>query len=169
MIWKCSSFFLVFVLSYYKSVFAFWVPCCDVWYDFSIQNDVRFVFTSSCLFVYLHVLFASIVFVWAKWCPTHIVLCVLLCSSSPCASYVASFPGLSICDCPSLFFNVYLGKCKYDHDTWLISAISFYLVETKVCNVLILCYYSYQKLLQCCVSKFVYSLFKSTNTILIVI
>jgi hypothetical protein len=62
------------------------------------------------------------------------------CSSSPCVSYVASFPGLSICDCPSLFFNVYLGKCKYDHDTWLIS---FYLVETKVCNVLILCYYSY--------------------------
>jgi hypothetical protein len=47
----------------------------------------------------------------------------LLCSSSPCVSYVVSFPALSICDCPALFFNVYLGKCKYDHHTWIISAI----------------------------------------------
>jgi len=30
-------------------VFTFWVPCNDVHYDFSIKNDVQFVFTSSCL------------------------------------------------------------------------------------------------------------------------
>jgi hypothetical protein len=152
MIWTCSSFFVVFVLSYYKCVFAFRVPCCDVCYDFSMKT----MFGSSLPLVvcgWAHVLFASVVFVWAKWCPTHIVLCFLLCSSSPCVSYVVSFPALSICDCPALFFNVYLGKCKYDHHTWIISAISFYLVETKVCNVLILFYYSYQKLLQCRVLK----------------
>jgi len=26
-----------------------WIPCCDVRYDFRIKDDVRFVFTSSCL------------------------------------------------------------------------------------------------------------------------
>jgi hypothetical protein len=36
-----------FVLSY---VFTFWVPCCDVRYDFVKKNDVRFVVTSSCLY-----------------------------------------------------------------------------------------------------------------------
>jgi hypothetical protein len=32
-------------------VFTFWVPCCDIRYDFSIKrNNVRFIFTSSCLY-----------------------------------------------------------------------------------------------------------------------
>ena len=30
-----------------------------------------------------------------------LIFCFLLCSSSLCVSYVASFPGLSIFDCPS--------------------------------------------------------------------
>ena len=38
--------FFVVVLLF---VFTFWVTC-DVRYDFRIKNDVRFVFTSSCLY-----------------------------------------------------------------------------------------------------------------------
>jgi hypothetical protein len=49
MIWTCSSFLLVFVLSYYKCVFAFRVPCCDVCYDFSIKT------MSVCLYLQLFV------------------------------------------------------------------------------------------------------------------
>ena len=135
---------------------------------FQHTHDVRFVFTFSCVWYLSCLICVSCVRLSKVVSNTYYVV-FLLCFSLPFVSYVASFPGLSICDCPALFFNVYLGKCKNDHHTWIISAISFYLVETKVCNVLILCYYSYQKLLQCCVSKFVYSLFKSTNTILIVI
>jgi hypothetical protein len=39
------SFFVVVILF----VFTFWVSWCDVRYDFCIKNDVRFIFTSSCL------------------------------------------------------------------------------------------------------------------------
>jgi hypothetical protein len=43
--------------------------------------------------------------VYVLLCPTHIVLCFF---SSSCVPYVASFSGLFIIDCPSLFSNVYL-------------------------------------------------------------
>ena len=109
MIWTCSSFYLVLVLSYYKCFFAFRVPCCDVCYDFII----KMMFGSSLPPVVCgraHILFSSVVFVLAKWCPTHIVLCFLLCSSSPCVSYVASFPGLSIC--VSALLSCALQRCN---------------------------------------------------------
>ena len=35
------------VCAFLLSVFTFWVPCCDVRYDFPHKHDVRFVFTSS--------------------------------------------------------------------------------------------------------------------------
>ena len=119
---------------------------------FQHKHDVRFVFTSSCLWLGSFLICVSCVRLSKVVSNTYCVV-FLLCSSSPCVSYVVSFPALFICDCHSVFFNFYLGKCKYDHHTWIISAISFYLVETKVCNILKLFYYSYQKLLQCCVLK----------------
>jgi len=47
------------------------------------------------------------VVIYVEWCLTHIVLCcILFCFSS--VSYVTSFSGLSIFDCPSVFPEVYL-------------------------------------------------------------
>ena len=54
--------------------FKFWVPCCDVRYEFRITT----MFASSLpAFVCSrdHVLFTLYVFVRVYWCPTHIVLC----------------------------------------------------------------------------------------------
>jgi len=64
-------------------VFTFWVPCCDVRYDFRIKT----MFGSSLPPVVCrrtHVLFTLFVFACVWWCPTHIVLCVLFCLSSSC-------------------------------------------------------------------------------------
>ena len=38
----------------------------------------------------------------------NIQFSILFCLSSSCVSYVTSFSGLSICDAPSVFSNVYL-------------------------------------------------------------
>jgi hypothetical protein len=46
-----------------------------------------------------HVFFTLFVFACVMWCPTHIVLCFVLFSSS-CVHYVVSFSGLTIVDCP---------------------------------------------------------------------
>ena len=73
-------------------VFTFWVPCCDVRYDFCIQPMLG----SSLPPIICgrnHVLFELFVFVYVYGCPTHIV---------------ASFSGLSIFDSPSVFSNIYL-------------------------------------------------------------
>ena len=35
------------------------------------------------------------------------ILCILFCFSTSCVPYVASFSGLSIFDCPSVFFSIY--------------------------------------------------------------
>ena len=66
----CSSVFRVILLCF----FTFWVPCCDVRYDFRIET----MFGSSLSPVVCrraNVLFTLFVFVCAEWCPTHIVLC----------------------------------------------------------------------------------------------
>ena len=80
-------------------VFAIWVPYCDVCCGF--RSEQRF--GSSLPRVVCrraHVLFTLLVFVCVRWCPTHIVLRLcLLCLSSSCVPYVASFSGLSIFDC----------------------------------------------------------------------
>ena len=55
------------------------------------------------------------VFVYVQWCLTHIVLCF----SSSCVAYVASFSRLSIFVCPSVFSNVYvLTKHNQEHATY---------------------------------------------------
>jgi hypothetical protein len=89
-------------------VFTFWVPCCNVRYDFYIKkNDARFVhylqlFVGElmsylrylCLFVYSGV--------------QHILCCVFVLSVSSCVPYVASFSVLSMLIVPSVFSNVYI-------------------------------------------------------------
>ena len=91
----CNIVFCVVLLC----VLTFFVPCCDVCYDFHIKT----MFGSSLLPVVcrrVHVLFTLFVFVYVWWCPTHIVLCFLFCLSSSCVLYVASFSGFSFLDCP---------------------------------------------------------------------
>jgi hypothetical protein len=46
---RVVHFFLIVFCVALSCPFTFRVPCCDVRYDFRIKNDVRFVFTSSCL------------------------------------------------------------------------------------------------------------------------
>jgi hypothetical protein len=65
-----SNFFCVVLLP----VFMFWVPCCDIRYDFRIKT----MFGSSLppgVCRRAHILFTLFVFVCVKLCPTHIVLC----------------------------------------------------------------------------------------------
>ena len=80
-------------------IFTFWVPCCDVRYDFRINTMVRFVVCSpedSCPVYIISVLFTYIVLVVSN---TYCVV-FLYCFSSYCVPYyVASFTGLSIFDC----------------------------------------------------------------------
>ena len=68
----CSHFLLIFCV-FLVCVFTFWVPCCDVRYDFRIKT----MFRSSLLPVVCkraHVIFTLYVIVFVQWCPTHIVL-----------------------------------------------------------------------------------------------
>ena len=52
-----------------------------------------------------HVFFTLFVFVYLKWCPTHVVF--LFCLSLFCEPYVASFSGLSIFYCPfGIFYRL---------------------------------------------------------------
>jgi hypothetical protein len=64
-------------------VFMFWVPWCDVHYDFHVKT----MFGSSLPSVVCrraHVLFMLFVFVCASWCPRHIMfvcfVCFVLCT-----------------------------------------------------------------------------------------
>jgi hypothetical protein len=76
-----GSVLLIFLFFYFVllCIFTFWVPCCDVSYDFSI----KIMFGSSLPLVICkraHVLFAVFVFVFVCvwWCPAHIVMCFCL-------------------------------------------------------------------------------------------
>jgi hypothetical protein len=86
-------------------VFMFWVPWCDVHYDFHVKT----MFVSSLPSVVCrraHVLFTLFVFVCASWCPRHIMFVCFVCL---CLVY----PVLPVSlDCtfliaPSIFSNVY--------------------------------------------------------------
>ena len=84
-----------------------------------------------------HDLFALFVFACVFWCPTHIVLYF----SSSCVPYVASFSGLSIFDCPSVFSKV------YHVQTYYIDVVRSEVVESIYrniyflsCGVTIYCY-----------------------------
>jgi hypothetical protein len=88
-------------------VFTFWVPCCDVRYDFRIK-----MMFSSCIPPVIckraHVLLTLFVFVCVKWCPTKLccalvlfffVLCIL------CSQFLWIVLFLIV---PSVFSNVYI-------------------------------------------------------------
>ena len=86
-------------------VFTFWVPCCDVRYDFRIKNDVRFVFTSSC-FVWGRMSYLPYLCLFAQSVAQHILLCCVFCFA--CLRLVANFSGLSLFYIvPSMFSKVY--------------------------------------------------------------
>jgi hypothetical protein len=82
-------------------VFTFWVPCCDVCYNFRIKR----MFGSSLPPVVCrraHFLFTLFVFVCIQWCPTHILL--YFCFVFLCLVY----PMLPVSlDCPFLFLLRY--------------------------------------------------------------
>ena len=117
-------------------LFTFWVPCCDVRYDFRIKT----MFGSSLTAVIcrrVHVLFTLFVFVCVQWCLTHIVLC----SNFVCLRLVYPMLPVSLCcvvfvfvlctlmlsvslECPfvivpSVFSNVYF---KLDFDVFVKQA-----------------------------------------------
>jgi hypothetical protein len=83
----------------------FWVPCYDVRYDFRINNDVRSVFTSSCLLegsclicVSLRIMVSNTYCVMFLFCLTSLcVLCI------QCFQFL-HYPFLIA---PSVFSNVY--------------------------------------------------------------
>jgi len=90
-----ADFFLVFCVAL-LCVFAFWVPCCDVRYDFRIKT----MFDSSLPAVVCssaHVLFTLFVFAYVS--NTYCVV-FLFSFSSSCVPYVANFSRLSISDRP---------------------------------------------------------------------
>jgi hypothetical protein len=101
---KIKMNFLVFCVTL-LCVFMFWVPWCDVHYDFHVKT----MFGSSLPSVVCrraHVLFTLFVFVCASWCPRHIMFVCFVCL---CLVY----PVLPVSlDCtfliaPSIFSNVY--------------------------------------------------------------
>jgi hypothetical protein len=85
---------------------TFWVPCCDVRYDFCRKT----IFRSYLPVVFCWracVLYTLFVFVCVWWCPTHIGLC--FCFVFP--RLVPMFPVSLKCPLlivPSVFSNVYL-------------------------------------------------------------
>jgi hypothetical protein len=96
----------IFVLLYYifwtvahtLCVFTFWVSCYD--YDFRIKNDVRFVFTSSCL--------------WEGSCLIYVICDYLriLVSNTYCVVFLFCFTSSCVPYCPfviapSVFSNAY--------------------------------------------------------------
>ena len=100
--YRNSVFFLVLLC-----VFTFWVPCCDIRYDFRIKS----MFSSSLPPVICrraHVLFTLFVFVCPWWCPINRVLCfyfVLLSLVYPMLPVSLNCPFLIA---PSVFSNHYL-------------------------------------------------------------
>ena len=87
-------------------IFMFWVWCCDVHYDFCI----KMMFGSSLPpvdFMRARVISTLFVFACILWCSTQCVV-FLLCFSSSCVPFVASFSGLSNLIAFSVFSNVYL-------------------------------------------------------------
>ena len=94
----CSLFLFSWVVL--LCVFMFWVPCCDVCYDFHIKTMFGsplppvVLYEGSCLIYVICVCLCIVV------CDTYCVV-FLFCFYSSCVPYVASFSGLFIFDCPS--------------------------------------------------------------------
>ena len=88
-------------------VFTFWVPCCDVRYDFRIKT-MFCSYLSPAVCRRAHILSTLFVFVSTWCCPTHIMLSV-------CFVFLSlMYPMLPVSlDCPltiapSVFSNAYL-------------------------------------------------------------
>ena len=111
----CFTFVLLLCFLLLFFVTRSFISCCDVRYDFCRKT----MFWSSLPPVVCrrpHVLFTLFVFVCNTYC---VVFLLLFCFSSSCLPYVASFTGLSILDCPSIFSNVYLLEISADPGTKL--------------------------------------------------
>jgi hypothetical protein len=95
LVWTLFSFVVVLLC-----VFTFWVPC-------SASNDVRFVFTSSCL--------------WEGSCLIYVICVLVLFIFVLCIMY-PMLPVSLDCSCliaPSVFSNVYLRKGVLIHSKTL--------------------------------------------------
>jgi hypothetical protein len=113
------------VMSYYVSYVLSSVLWCPL--QFPHKNEVRFVFTSSCLKEGSFLIYVICVCLRIVLSNTY---CVVFLFSS-CVPFVASFFGLFIFDCP---FNIFL-RLFSAHDTF--SGITFirYTHNQKIGNV----------------------------------
>ena len=104
-----TGVYMVIILVWGSCCSFFWVPYCDVRYDFRI-DDVQFVFTSSCLWegsCFIYVICVCLrILVSNTYCAVF-----LFCLSSSCVPYVASFS----LDCP--FFILYSLTFVYRYGT----------------------------------------------------
>jgi hypothetical protein len=98
LVWVCVANHLSFlccpIMCLYVLNFVLWCPL-----RFSHENDVRFVFTSSCLYERSCIIYVICVCLCIVVSSTYCVV-FLLCFSQSCSIYVASSTGLSIFDCP---------------------------------------------------------------------
>jgi hypothetical protein len=111
------EFVLLFFLVLCCAIMFLYVLSSMLWCPlrFPHKNDLRFVFTSSCLCEPSCLIYVICVCLRIVVSNIYCVVC-LLCFSSSCAPYVASFSVLSIFDCP-----VYLLFCRsyIDGSRWL--------------------------------------------------
>ena len=154
MMWKygsliqyyATSMLLIFEVFFYCPIMCLYVLTSEFWCPLRHRhtNDVRFVFTSSCLqkgscFIYA-------LFVWWRIVMSNTYCVVLLvCVSSSCVPYVASFSGLSLFDCRySLTFIYYLQlRCGQLELQAAIVAADMVYNRATICYRLVLETYQY--------------------------
>jgi hypothetical protein len=100
----CLSFF---VLSYYISLRSEFRVVMSV--TISHKNDIRFVFTSRCLYEGSCLIYFICVCLRIVVSNTYCVV-LQLCFVVRCLVYVAGFSGLSICDCHFGFLLTYISR-----------------------------------------------------------
>ena len=107
------------LLNFFSSpIICLYVLSSTLWHPlrFPHENDVRFVFTSNCLYENSCLIYLICVCLRIVVSKTYCVV-FLFCLSSSCLPYVARFSGLSIFDCPfgilsHLFTQTYL-RCMF--------------------------------------------------------
>jgi hypothetical protein len=105
-LYLCRPIILVFCVVLF-CVFTFWVPCCDVRYDFRIKTMFG-LFLPPVVCRRAHVLFTLFVFVCVKWCPTQLCCVFVLFVFVLCLVFTMLHVSM---DCPfliapSVFSNV---------------------------------------------------------------
>ena len=114
---RVSQLLFFFVLCCPNFVFTFWVPCCDVRYDFRIKTmfgpslppvvcrRVHVLFTKTCTYLCL----------FTHSGVQHILCCVFVCFYLSCASNVASISGLSIFLFPLRYSLTFISpRCRWN-------------------------------------------------------